>query len=101
MRQLYCNHAWYSGLYTLATRCHTCTAVTLKYTEASSLKILRHSLLIFDADIENFCEKLNLWISLSFEKHINNSVYRRKAANLCLRHTQNLRGGESGNEVRF
>ena len=44
MRQLHCNHAWYSGLYTLATRCHTCTAVTLKYTEASSLKILWHSL---------------------------------------------------------
>ena len=37
MRQLHCNHAWYSRLYTLATRCHTCTAVTLKYTEASSL----------------------------------------------------------------
>ena len=37
MRQLHCNHAWYSGLYTLATRCHTCTAVTLKYTEDSSL----------------------------------------------------------------
>ena len=44
MRQLHCNHAWYNGLYTLATRCHTCTAATLKYTEASSLKILQHSL---------------------------------------------------------
>ena len=25
------------GLYTVATRCHTCFAVTLKYTEDSSL----------------------------------------------------------------
>ena len=33
------------GLYTVATRCHTCFAVTLKYTEDSSLTILRHSLL--------------------------------------------------------
>ena len=32
------------GLYTVATRCHTCFAVTLKYTEDSSLTILRHSL---------------------------------------------------------
>ena len=32
------------GLYTVATRCHRCFAVTLKYTEDSSLKILRHSL---------------------------------------------------------
>ena len=31
------------GLYTVATRCHTCFAVTLKYTEDSSLTILRHS----------------------------------------------------------
>ena len=37
VRQLHCNHGWYSGLYTLATRCHICTAVTLKYTTASSL----------------------------------------------------------------
>ena len=44
MRQLHCNHAWHSGFYTLATRCHI--AVTLKYTEASSLKVLRHSLII-------------------------------------------------------
>ena len=29
------------GLYTVATRCHTCFAVTLKYTEDSSLTILR------------------------------------------------------------
>ena len=43
MRRLHCNHAWHSGFYTLATRCHTCTAVTLKYTEASSLTVLRHS----------------------------------------------------------
>ena len=35
------------GLYTVATRCHTCFAVTLKYTEDSSLTILRHSLVIF------------------------------------------------------
>ena len=34
------------GLYTVATRCHTCFAVTLKYTEDSSLTILRHSLLL-------------------------------------------------------
>ena len=33
------------GLYTVATRCHTCFAVTLKYTEDSSLTILQHSLL--------------------------------------------------------
>ena len=32
------------GLYTVATRCHTCFAVTLKYTEDSSITILRHSL---------------------------------------------------------
>ena len=34
------------GLYTVATRCHRCFAVTLKYTEDSSLKILRHSLTV-------------------------------------------------------
>ena len=34
------------GLYTVATRCHTCFAVTLKYTEDSSLIILRHSLIV-------------------------------------------------------
>ena len=34
------------GLYTVATRCHTCFAVTLKYTEHSSLTILRHSFAI-------------------------------------------------------
>ena len=34
------------GLYTVATRCHTCFAVTLKYTEDSSLKILPHSLVL-------------------------------------------------------
>ena len=45
MRQPHYNHAWDSGFYTLATRCHTCTAVTLKYTEASSLTVLWHSLL--------------------------------------------------------
>ena len=33
------------GLYTVATRCHICFAVTLKYTEDSSLTILRHSLI--------------------------------------------------------
>ena len=33
------------GLYTVANRCHTCFAVTLKYTEDSSLKIL-HTLCI-------------------------------------------------------
>ena len=32
------------GLYTVATRCHTCFAVTLKYTEDSSLTIVQHSL---------------------------------------------------------
>ena len=32
------------GLYTVATRCHRCFAVTLKYTEDSSFKILPHSL---------------------------------------------------------
>ena len=35
------------GLYTVATRCHTCFAVTLKYTEDSSLTILRHSLVCY------------------------------------------------------
>ena len=39
------------GLYTVATKCHTCFAVTLKYTEDSSLTILRHSLLI----LSSFC----------------------------------------------
>ena len=34
------------GLYTVATRCHTCFAVTLTYTEDSSLTILRHSLVV-------------------------------------------------------
>ena len=34
------------GLYTVATRCHRCFAVTLKYTEDSSLKILPHSLVL-------------------------------------------------------
>ena len=34
------------GLYTVATRCHTYFAVTLKCTEDSSLKILRHSLVL-------------------------------------------------------
>ena len=33
------------GLYTVATRCHTCFAVTLKYTEDSSLTEIRHSLI--------------------------------------------------------
>ena len=33
------------GLYTVATRCHTFFAVTLKYTEDSSLTIIRHSLI--------------------------------------------------------
>ena len=42
------------GLYTVATRCHTCFAVTLKYTEDSSLTILRHSLL---ALCDNFVYK--------------------------------------------
>ena len=36
------------GLYTVATRCHTYFAVTLKYTEDASLTILRHSLLGFN-----------------------------------------------------
>ena len=36
------------GLYTVATGCHTCFAVTLKYTEDSSLTILQHSLLILN-----------------------------------------------------
>ena len=52
MRQLHCNHAWYSGLYTLATRCHTCTAVTLKYTEASSL----NPFFALDIFICSFCK---------------------------------------------
>ena len=38
------------GLYTVATRCHTCFAVTLKYTKDSSLTILRHSLFTFDVE---------------------------------------------------
>ena len=33
------------GFYTVATRCHTCFAVTLKYTEDSSLTEIQHSLL--------------------------------------------------------
>ena len=43
------------GLYTVATRCHTCFAVTLKYTEDSSLTILRHSLLCVYAVIYGTC----------------------------------------------
>ena len=39
------------GLYTVATRCHTCFAVTLKYTEDLSLTILRHSLQIHDKSL--------------------------------------------------
>ena len=35
------------GLYTVATRCHTCFAVTLKYTEDSSLTIFQHSSTLF------------------------------------------------------
>ena len=49
------------GLYTVATRCHTCFAVTLKYTEDSSLTILRHSLilvsLVLILQFHNFIEK--------------------------------------------
>ena len=40
------------GLYTVATRCHTCFAVTLKYTEDSSLTILRHSLLVAYSEVD-------------------------------------------------
>ena len=45
------------GLYTVATRCHTCFAVTLKYTEDSSLTILRHSLTVCT---ENFLCSMDL-----------------------------------------
>ena len=44
------------GLYTVATRCHTCFAVTLKYTEDSSLAILRHSLLSLSLKFGVFSE---------------------------------------------
>ena len=43
------------GLYTVATRCHTCFAVTLKYTEDSSLTILRHSLIKRFTLLKNVC----------------------------------------------
>ena len=49
------------GLYTVATRCHTCFAVTLKYTEDSSLTEIRHSLeLLSDYTISQL-ELINLF----------------------------------------
>ena len=57
MRQLLCYHACHSGFYTLATRCHTCAAFTLKYTEASSLTVLQHSLTEVDLAFYTFCLK--------------------------------------------
>ena len=70
MRQLHCNHACYSGFYTLATRCHICTAVTLKYTEASSLTVLRHSLIVLCRDI--FCPLCSDRTQIDInEKHVS------------------------------
>ena len=67
MRQLHCNHACHSGFYTLVTRCHTCIAVTLKYTEASSLTVLWHSL--FDLPIYVLrMRKLWFWYCIKFNK---------------------------------
>ena len=48
------------GLYTVATRCHRCFAVTLKYTEDSSLKILPHSLVCQKQEWVNLTESLIL-----------------------------------------
>ena len=56
---------WVGGLYTLATRCHTCAAVTLKYTEASSLKILRYSLQTVKLILQHFKWNLLLIICIS------------------------------------
>ena len=50
------------GLYTVATRCHTCFAVTLKYTEDSSLTILRHSLLPGSTTITDIADLCNIYI---------------------------------------
>ena len=47
------------GLYTVATRCHTCFAVTLKYTEDSSLTILRHSLMTATPTCMFLCTETN------------------------------------------
>ena len=80
MRQLYCNYAWSSGFYTLVTRCHTCTAVTLKYTEASSLTVLRHSL-IEVAVSSNFKQPIvlmaNCWLIQSKSARIRSDFWLR------------------------
>ena len=54
------------GLYTVATRCHRCFAVTLKYTEDSSLKILPHSLIL---ERHNCTEMADL-VRSTFEHHM-------------------------------
>ena len=54
------------GLYTVATRCHTCFAVILKYTEDSSLTILRHSLLPLATAIQNKEESKLGFLMLDF-----------------------------------
>ena len=54
------------GLYTVATRCHTCFAVTLKYTEDSSLTILQHSLSIVFLIVFTFIDIFahNIWVHI-------------------------------------
>ena len=50
------------GLHTVATRCHRCFAVTLKYTEDSSLKILPHSLVVLLLYILIYLKFLSLFV---------------------------------------
>ena len=58
------------GLYTVATRCHTCFAVTLKYTEDSSLTILRHSLFRLHSKRKVLNQYLDLDSRLRFFKFL-------------------------------
>ena len=67
------------GLYTVATRCRRCFAVTLKYTEDSSLKILLHSLMRLNSDIS--------LISLPLRTH--NRVFPQKVVNKFIKFDEN------------